>query len=413
MARNTGKKNKNKFTVVLGIIVLVIGVVVAAPLLFHVMGNESNLKDSPKKVEEPIDLSISCVGDIMVHSPQIPSQYDSTTGKYDYNNNFEYVKKYISNSDLALCNLETTFAGGTYSGYPSFNAPEALAEAIKNTGWDVAMTANNHTMDTGYTGLKRTLKVAREAGLQTTGTRLDGEKNYIITKVKGVKIAVVAYTYQNGNGVGPTLINGVPIPKEAEDNINTFSYATLSEDLGQVKNTIAEARKDGADIVICYFHWGEEYQRSPNDYQLNIARQVANMGADMIFASHPHVIQDAEMLKNESTGKEVPVFYSLGNFISNQRLETLDNRYTEQGLIGEVNLQYMKSTKEILTIKMDAIPVWVDKYKSKGKDVYSVVPLDNEMENNASLRASGHFNRALQALDDIKTTLGENYVRTN
>lgn len=411
----TKRKQKNKKgPVMLGVMVMVVGIAIAIPLLFHPQSKGSFQQgETPIGQEEPINLSISCVGDIMVHSPQIPSQYDSSTGTYDYNNNFELVKKYIQNSDLSLCNLETTFAGGSYAGYPLFNAPEALADAIKNAGWDVAITANNHNMDTGLTGMKRTLEISRQAGLKTTGTQLDGEKNYTMVTVKGVKMAVIAYSYETMNVNGSTTINGNPIAPEAEPYLNTFNYATLDEDLGKVKDTIADAKNNGAEIIICYFHWGEEYQRSPNDYQTTMARQVADMGADMIFASHPHVLQGMEMLTSETTGKQVPVFYSMGNFISNQRLETLDNRYTEQGIIAQVNLEYKKSSKEMVSIEMEAMPVWVDKYKKDGKDVYSVVPLDSNMAEDSSLSASGHLIRAQQALEDVKVLLGEPNIRTN
>ncbi|WP_051280551.1 CapA family protein [Anaerovorax odorimutans] len=402
-----------KLIVILGIFVLIVGIAIAIPLFFNAHKNGPLNDASSILREQPVKLSISCVGDIMVHSPQIPSQYDSVTSTYDYNNNFEFVKKYIEASDLAICNVETTFGGGKYAGYPLFNAPEQLADAVKNAGWDVAVTANNHCMDTGFNGLERTIRVSREAGLVTTGTMLEGDKNYAMITEKGINIAVIAYTYETSNINGTITINGNSISSEAASRINSFNYDTLTEDMQKIKNTISEARKEGADIVVCYFHWGEEYQRSPNDYQLNIARQAADMGADMIFASHPHVLQGVEMLKNETTGKQVPVFYSMGNFISNQRLETLNNRYTEQGIIAEVNLEYMKSTKEILTIQMDAIPVWVDKYKSNGKDVYSVVPLDDQIEANTSLAVSGHLQRAQQALSDVKELLGEEYIRSN
>jgi poly-gamma-glutamate synthesis protein (capsule biosynthesis protein) len=179
--------------------------------------------------------------------------------------------------------------------------------------------------------------------------------------------------------------------------LTTFNYNTLDEDMVKVKQSIDNARADGAEIVICYFHWGEEYQRSPNEYQQYIAMEAAKYGADMIFASHPHVLQGIEMLTPEGTDKKVPVFYSMGNFISNQRTETLDNRYTEQSMIAEVRMEYMKSSGQILSVEMSAVPLWVEKYKKNGKDVYTIIPLDNTMQENPSLAESGHLPRAQQA----------------
>ena len=150
----------------------------------------------------------------------------------------------------------------------------------------------------------------------------------------------------------------------------------------------------------------------PNEYQQYIAKEVASYGADIIFGSHPHVLQGMEMITDEASGRNVPVFYSMGNFISNQRAETLDNRYTEQGIIAEVDLEYMKSTKKVTTIQMNAIPTWVEKYKKNRKDVYTIIPLDDDLTKNPSLAESGHLSRAEQALDDIKELLGEEYIKT-
>ncbi len=362
--------------------------------------------------EKPVSLSISAVGDVMVHQPQITAQYDSATETYNFDNNFEYVKKYIAGSDLALCNLETTFAGGHYTGYPVFNTPDSLAVALKKAGFDVALTANNHIMDMGVDGMKRTLKVARDAGLVTAGTHLEGEKDYAIVTAKGVKIGIVAYLYETPEYDAIPTINSNPIPKDAIPLFNTFNYNTLDKDLEKVNKSIQDARADGAEIVICYFHWGEEYQRSPNEYQQHMAKEAARYGADVIIASHPHVIQGAEMLTDAETGRKVPVFYSMGNFLSNQREETLDNRYTEQEIIAQVQMEYMKSTKKIVSVKMDAVPLWVEKYKKAGRDIYAVIPLDDTMDENPALAESGHLARAKQALSDIRSLIGEEYIRT-
>lgn len=409
------KLNKNKLSFVMAMVAVLVGLFIILPLLFD-GENNSNLQPSApatEVVEEAIELKISCVGDVMVHKPQLSAQYNNIVEGYSFENNFEYVYQYIDSADLALCNLETTFAGGKYSGYPLFNAPESLAGALKNAGFDVAITSNNHIMDMGLEGMKRTLQVSREAGLKTTGTQLEGEKNYIVVDVKNVKIGVVAFTFETPNVNGRTTINGNYVSDEALPLLNTFNYETMDDDLIRIQNAITDAREDGAELIVCYFHWGEEYQRSPNEYQQYIARQAAAYSADIIFASHPHVLQGMEMLTDELTGKKVPIYYSMGNFISNQRAETLNNRYTEQGMIAEVNLEYIKSTKQILEIEMIAIPTWVEKYKSEGKDIYSIIPLDKNLDQNPTLAVSGHLSRAQQALTDIKELLGEEYVMAN
>jgi poly-gamma-glutamate synthesis protein (capsule biosynthesis protein) len=401
-----------KYYIILAGLIIAVGLWIIIPPLLHEEEPEVEPAQPPFVEEQAISLMISAVGDVMVHKPQIPAQYDPSTESYNFDNNFEYVKKYIEKSDLALCNLETTFAGGSYTGYPVFNAPESLAAALKKAGFDVALTANNHIMDKGISGMKRTLEIAREAGLETAGTHLDGEKDFTILEVKNVKIGIVAYLYETPIIDSIPTINGNEVSSDAWALLNTFNYNTLDEDLLKVQQSIQNARADGAEIVICYFHWGEEYQRSPNEYQQYMAREAASYGADVIFSSHPHVIQGMEMLSDETTGREVPVFYSMGNFISNQRTETLDNRYTEQGIIARVHLEYMKSTAQVRSVNMDVIPVWVDKYKKNGKDVYTIIPLDDDLPENPSLAESGHLSRAEQALADIRDLLGDEYIRT-
>lgn len=401
-----------KYFLVLTVIVIAVGLWIILPPILHAPEDKPQTVDTPPppEPEQAVTLHISAVGDVMVHKPQIPAQYDSATKTYNFDNNFQYVKKYIENADLALCNLETTFAGGQYSGYPVFNAPESLAAALKNAGFDIALTANNHIMDMGLAGMKRTLEIAREAGLATSGTHLDGEKNYSIVDAGGVKIGIVAYLYETPVIDSIPTVNGNEINSEAWPLLNTFSYDRLDQDLGKVKQSIQDARADGADIVVSYFHWGEEYQRSPNDYQQYMAREAASYGADIIFASHPHVLQGMEMLTDDETGRQVPVFYSMGNFISNQRTETLDNRYTEQGIIAQVHFEYMRSKKQVVSVSMDAVPVWVDKYKKAGKDVYTIIPLDESLAENPTLNESGHMKRARQALEDIRELLGDEYI---
>jgi poly-gamma-glutamate synthesis protein (capsule biosynthesis protein) len=145
-------------------------------------GGSQNLggpvQEAPEYEDQgPVHLSIVCVGDVMVHKSQIASQYDSRTKTYNYDDNFQYVKKYIEAADLALCNVETTFSGGEPSGYPSFNAPDALATSLAKAGFDVGLTSNNHLHDKGLSGMERTLRVLREAGIATAGSRLPWERN--------------------------------------------------------------------------------------------------------------------------------------------------------------------------------------------------------------------------------------------
>lgn len=409
-------ERKNRFAALLIMSIIAVGCLVAIPLLFSGCSNDIKkpVNVEQEEIEEPVELNIFCVGDIMVHKSQISSQYDANTDKYDYTNNYKYIKEYMSKADLALFNLETTFAGKPYSGYPAFSAPDELADAIKDAGFDVAITSNNHMMDKGKAGMERTLNVLREKGFYTAGSRLTNEEErFALVDVKGVKVAVVPYTYETPSNGGNTAINGNVISSKDAELINSFSYETIGNDLLEIQNTCEAARQAGAEIVVLYYHWGEEYQLSANKWQKYIAEQsVNNMDIDIIFASHPHVLQEMEYLQNENTGKKVPVFYSMGNFISNQRRETLpdlqNNKHTEEGIIAKVNLKYMKSQGEIIEINMSALPTWVEKYKVGGKSIYEIIPLDENLNENETLNALGHLLKAQTALEDANGILKAN-----
>jgi poly-gamma-glutamate synthesis protein (capsule biosynthesis protein) len=391
---------------------LMIGVSLAIVAVFALglILPKSETPTSKKKQPVPppdVTLSLLCVGDIMLHTPQIMAQYDSEKGAYVFDDNYKYVKSYIQRADLAMCNLETTFAGKPYSGYPQFCAPDSLADTLKDTGFDVAFTANNHMVDKGEKGVTRTLEVLKEKGIGAVGSVMQSEDpRYILQQVKGVNIGIIAYTYETGSGGAGTSVNGQQVSSSVADRINTFHMNTIEEDQKKIKASIDAARSAGAEIIIAYYHWGDEYEKNAADNQKELAKNTAEMGADVIFASHPHVLQETQYIKLENTGKIVPVFYSMGNFISNQRKESLGNRFTEQGVMAEVNLVYAKSEGKIKEISMGGTPTWVDRYSSSGKDVYRIIPLDENLAENETLADSGHLSRAKQALEDANEILG-------
>lgn len=406
-------KNTRKILILLSSLVLIVGCCIVIPLFLNgggstgpggIQGGLLPGAQEEEQPETPVSLEILCVGDVMAHGAQIKAQYNSADGTYDFRNNFQYVKDYISAADLALCNLETTLAGEPYSGYPNFAAPDALADALKDAGFDVAMTANNHMLDRGKSGLLRTLEVLRAKGFTTTGSIYTAdEARYCMQDVNGVKVAVISYTYETPNNNGRVAINGGIVPTETATLINSFSYQRIDQDMTEINGVVGQAREAGADIVILYMHWGEEYQLTANTWQRNLARRIVDdMDVDMIFASHPHNLQEAEMYTKtlaDGSEKKIPVFFSMGNFISNQRTESLGAGYanTETGCLAVVNMEYMVSSGDIVNIEMNAIPVWVDRYSVSGKMVYELIPLDENLESNATLAVSGHLDRAKKA----------------
>ena len=377
-------------------------------------GNPPTAQEKPK----PVEISITCAGDIVLHMPVINAAYDSGTDTYNFDDPFIYIKPYIESADLALCTIETTFPGKPYTGYPTFRGPEALATSLKTAGFDMIMTSSNHAYDSGKTGITKTVEVLRANDLIAAGTRLTTEEpRYAMAKVKGVDVAMIAYTYETGSGNdSTTYLNANPLTDEAAALVNSFNYGKMDEDVAEMKGIADEARAAGADIILMYFHWGEEYHLTPNDYQKNLAQKVAEqVDADIIFASHPHVPQTASVITvtkeaedGTVTEKKVPVFYALGNLFSNQRREYIPagGRYVEEGYLAQTTVTYDLDKKEIQSIDTATLPYWVDKYTVSGKVKYAIVPLDQDYQQNAALAQSGHLSLAKTALADIREILG-------
>ena len=250
-------------------------------------------------------VKMAVVGDIMVHDYQYNEAYDPATDTYDFMHNFQDVKQYFAGNDLVIGNLELTF-GGTdrpYSSCPCFNTPDSFLDAVKDAGFNLLTTANNHSMDTGKAGLIRTLDKLDEYNIEHFGTyRSPEERDTIFYKeVNGITFAFLSYTYST---------NGIPVPDDYLVNL-------LEEDL--LVADIQEARKN-ADVVVVMPHMGNEYETYPRDIFVQWADLMFEAGADIVLASHPHVLQKMEYRKVDH-GNGVHdgfIIYSLGNFISSQ-----------------------------------------------------------------------------------------------
>ena len=289
--------------------------------------------------------TISVIGDIMCHNTQFKDAY-TTDGTYNFLPFFDYIKDYISTSDIAIGNLETTFAGSKkgYSGYPNFNTPEELAYNLKDIGFDILTTANNHSLDTGYQGLVNTINVLNDANILHTGTATSQEeKNKIlIQEVNGIKFAFLAYTYGT---------NGNPIPKGKDYCINLIDQDFILSQIEQAKN-------ENCDIICASMHWGEEYNSVPSQEQLDLTDFLFQNGVDIILGSHPHVLQKMEkrnITLSDGTSKDCFVIYSLGNFMSGQNDEN-----TRNSII--LNLTISKSNTGTQISNISYIPIYTYTY---------------------------------------------------
>lgn len=329
------------------------------------------------------NITISAIGDIMAHDDQLKAQFDKDTNTYSFDNNFKYVKPYISNSDLAIGNLETTLAGpkAKYSSFPKFNSPDELADAIKDSGVDIVSTINNHTYDRGSDGVYRTLDVLNSKDIEHVGTQKnDEDENFLIKDVDGVKLGITAYSYGQVYG-STTALNGLNIDYNDLNNLNIFNSSYVDIAFNEIKDTLDVMNNKESDLQVVILHWGDEYTRQPNEFQKELAKKLCDYGVDIIIGSHPHMVQPIEMIKSDENDNETLVIYSLGNFLSNQRNEILNKKYTEDGVIANIGINKNLNTGETKISNVEYIPTWVNKYNNKnGKLTYEIIPLINEKQ---------------------------------
>ncbi len=334
--------------------------------------NEAESEQDEEEKKDVIDITIAAAGDIMFHDSQLESAYDKASDSYDFTSVFADVAPIFSEADLALANFETTTAGPNdgegYRGYPTFNSPDETIDAIKASGIDVLTTANNHSLDTGSEGLKRTVEVIRDKGLTSVGTYDEKPESRVhIEEVEGIKIAILSYTEMiNDLGLQTTNDN-------LDDMINIMEKNTIKED-------IAEAKDLQADVIISFVHWGEEYIEDLSPSQVEFADLMTEEGVDIILGSHPHVIQQSGFLQIED--QQSYVIYSMGNFVSNQRDETIDNPLAEDGVIVNLDIQKNTATNETTIEKVEHIPTWVYRNKEDGESTYTyrILPIEQFLD---------------------------------
>lgn len=316
----------------------------------------------PPRIER---LTISAVGDVMMHDGQLIAGLNPETGEYDFTPFYTEVQDIISAADIAVANLETTLAGKEkrFAGYPMFNSPDEYAEALKNAGFDVITTANNHSLDRLESGVVRTLDVLDRYGLVHTGTARDqAERDRILTvEKKDIRVSFLAYTYGT---------NGIPIPEGKTYLVNLIDPSAIEAD-------VRRAKESGADVVVASVHFGNEYQRQPSPEQRQLAEQVAAMGVDIILGSHTHVLQPAETLITGSTGgeREHLVIYSMGNFISAQKPP-----YRDSGVIWTITVEKDFGVGRTRLVKTEFEPTWVHRYAVGKRPQFRAVPVEAAMK---------------------------------
>ena len=291
-------------------------------------------------------------GDAMQHKAQIDAAKKSDD-IYTYDECFEAIAQYVQNADYAVVNLETPLGGTPYSGYPMFCSPDSYSLALKNAGFDLLLTANNHSLDKRDKGAKRTLDILDKQDIDHIGTyRNEVERNNVLPFIKninGYKIAFLNYTYGT---------NGIAIQKDIiVDYIDKL----------KIKKDVENARNSGAEIIAVAIHWGTEYILLPNATQKALADYLTNLGVDLIIGGHPHVIQPMEIRESQNTPDRHVVAYSTGNLVSNMSL-----RRTDGGIMIAMKLHKIQNYTRPLNVRY--LLTWIAPKRNDGKRDFTIYP---------------------------------------
>lgn len=361
----------------------------------NVIQDSSVESETVEEKIEPINFTMTAIGDTLCHNTQYWDAYNSSTKQYDFSYVYDDIKDYTSSADITIGSLETTFAGEDrgYSNYPVFNSPDSLATGLKDIGVDVISLAGNHALDYGYFGICRTIDVLDNVGISHLGTYKSAEDQdkILIKDVKGVKIAFINYTYGT---------NGIPVPSDKPYCLNLIDKDLISKQIKQ-------AKEQNVDMIVACMHWGTEYKTSANDEQKELADFLFKSGVDIILGNHPHVLEPMEkktITLDDGSTKDVFVVYALGNFTADQRAEI-----TRDSAI--LNLDITKdSDGKILINKVSYVPIYMYKNSAAKVHKFKILDIEKSIANydsgDTSIGSSVYSNLKVQ-LQKIRDILGD------
>lgn len=317
------RRKKQRQRLIIRIITILVAVALIATFVLGAISCNNKKKKEPQPETENVtteaisqedgkkQVTLAAVGDIIAHDTIL--NLAETGDGYDFSSLFALLKNVISSVDLAIANVETPLGGGPYTGYPSFNTPDEMGLAVIDAGFDVALQASNHSMDSGTDGIRHAIRFWKSHADQILMVGLhdsaEEESQIPIITVNGISFAVLNYTYG---------LNGYELPYEEDYLITLMNDGTRDFIRDQVERASSQA-----DFVIVCPHWGEENRVGEPTYeQEDWAMLFTEAGADLILGTHPHVIEDIEWITADN-GNRALCYYSLGNFVSNQQYTDL------------------------------------------------------------------------------------------
>ena len=335
-----------------------------------VIANFEPIKDFTEKPDTS-KITFAFTGDLMCHGSQYQAVFQGND-TYDFIPVFEAVKPFLSAADVMVGNLETVLAGEgkNYKSYPQFNTPNAYADALKDAGFDIIVTVNNHTYDQGKAGVLRTLDELDKrnfTGVLGSYRSQEAQDEIKVFEKNDIKYSILAYTQ----------FSNITLRSSESYLFELINTVKVGQDIQQ-------ARKQGAEIVLIHYHWGAEYLPEPNSYQKMITEKTIELGADVIIGGHPHVLQPLKKYKSQgnATLDSGIVAYSMGNFYSGQR-----KRYRHNGAIVWLEMEKITEKNEkkeevskIVLKNVAHLPTWVyyGKVRDASKNEYRIYPAQND-----------------------------------
>ena len=350
-------------------------------------------------------IRLMMLGDNLMHLTIVKSGYQPD-GSRNYDMLFEPIKDYLALADIKITNQETIFGGNHlgFSGFPYFNSPTELGDAIAKAGFNVVLHATNHAADKGINGIYHTLNFwEKYPEILVTGIFENAnEQNQDIglLTVDGVTFAILNYTYSPNLAALPKDIQGhLGMLCNWDKTTGMIDMTTLHPD---VLTDIAKA-KEMADVVIVCPHWGTEYTFVPSSYQKKFAKQMTEAGADLIIGTHPHVIQPVEWIE-ASNGNEALCFYSLGNYVSSQ-----NDPESMLEAMAWVTFEVEEESVSILESETGAIPmVYQYKENNRFENVYFLDEYTEELAKSHGIHYNGGTTHTFENLKNwAEQVLGE------
>ena len=334
-------------------------------------------------------VTLRFIGDVMLHQTQLDKAYKGAS-YYDFSSYFSLIEKDLKTADIAVANMEFALGGEPYSGYPSFSAPDALAEHMAEIGIDIFLAANNHIYDRGLSGAERTLEQYRQLcdryGISHIGLASDEKEQTgnmpLIMNAKGLKLAFLNFTYATNGG-----------------RKKGWPKVCYMDDRNEIRKAIDKAREAEADIIIALPHWGEEYQLEHSAEQETMAQWLAENGVHIVVGTHPHVVQDCAIMSDSIRRAETQVVYSLGNAISNMSATN-----TQVGLMASLKVvRHCNGDIEMLPMELSFL--WCSRPGGFNRE-YTVLPVKEYADKRGLWTSPADYDNMMSSVKRVAKATG-------